>query len=295
LSLLLFTPLGNRTHGASDLNWLDIGFIEIQPSEFLKVAFIMTFATHLNKVGDKMNEFHHMVLLCVHGMIPVGIVLVQDDTGTATIILLMFLTMLFAAGLSWKYILAGAVATPVLGYIFWNFYAKEHHKMRILVLIDEEIRNAHMLDMFDQQRRGLIALGSGGLTGQGVTGGDYTDIYAIHNDFIFAYIGMALGFIGAVLTLVLLLCISIKIMSVGSMSRDLMGRVICCGAFSMVFFHSVINVGMAVAVTPVVGVPLPFISAGGSATLALYLTIGLVLSVWAHKEKKQHMFYTEDD
>ena len=294
LSLLLFTSLGKRTGSATDLNWLDLGFVEIQPSEFLKVAFIMTFATHLHRVGENMNRPHHMMLLCLHGMIPIGLVLIQDDTGTATIIALMFVTMLFAAGLSWRYILAGTVGIPALLYVFWEYYAKAHHKIRILVLIDEEIRNQEWIGAFDQQRRGLIALSSGGLTGLGVSGGDYTHIYAIHNDFIFAYIGMVLGFVGCVLTLLVLLLISIKLMTVATTARDSLGRIICCGVFAMVFFHSVINVGMVIAVTPVVGVPLPFISAGGSSMLALFFAIGLVLSVRAHREKKYHMFYEED-
>ncbi|MDR0222197.1 MAG: FtsW/RodA/SpoVE family cell cycle protein [Oscillospiraceae bacterium] len=294
-SLLLFTPLGVRTEGATDLNWLDLGFIQIQPSEFLKVAFIMTFATHLCKAGDKMNHPRHFALLCLHGMVPVGLVIIQDDTGTALIILMMFLTMMFAAGLSWKYILAGLVGFPVLGVVFWNFYAQPHHKMRILVLIDKELQQKEAVGLYDQQRRSLMALGSGGLTGQGLSGGNYVYIFAIHNDFIFAYIGMTLGFVGCAVTLALLLLICVKIIAAAGAAKDLMGKLICVGAFSMIFFHSVINVGMVIAVTPVVGVPLPFISAGGSSTLALYCAVGLVLSVWAHKEKKYHMFYTETD
>jgi rod shape determining protein RodA len=106
---------------------------------------------------------------------------------------------------------------------------------------------------------------------------------------------MVLGFVGCVLTVLLILSICIKLLSVGSVARDPLGKLICVGAFSTVFYHAVINVGMVVAVTPVVGVPLPFVSAGGSSTLALYIAIGLALSVWAHRERKFHMFYEEKD
>jgi len=296
LSLLLFVPgLGMSTEGSTEINWLNLGFFQIQPSEFVTVAFIMTFSTHLHKVGEKMNQLHHMLLLCLHAFFPIIIMVLQDNTGAPMLVLFIAITMLFTAGLSWKYILAGIVATPVIGYAFWNYYAKEYHKLRILVVLDKEIQEQEILRFFHQQSRGLYALGSGGLTGQGLYGGDYIHIFAIHNDFIFAYIGMTLGFVGCVLSLLLLLSICIKLLSAASAARDSLGRLICCGAFSTVFFHTVINVGMVVAVTPVVGVPLPFISAGGSSTLALYIAIGLSMSVWAHKEKKYHMFYTEKD
>ncbi|MCL2634639.1 MAG: FtsW/RodA/SpoVE family cell cycle protein [Oscillospiraceae bacterium] len=295
LSLLLFTPLGMSTPGSTEVNWLDLGFMQIQPSEFLTVAFIMTMATHLHKVGDKMNRLPHMALLCLHVLVPVIMLVLQDNTGAPLLIILIFILMLFVAGLSWKYMVAGAVAIPLAAMAFWNFYAKDYHKMRILVVLDKELQQTELQGAFHQQNRSLIALGSGGLTGQGLSGGEYISIFGIHNDFMFAYIGMTLGFVGCILTLLLVMSICIKLLSTASLAKDLLGRLICAGAFATVFFHAVINVGMVVAVTPVVGVPLPFVSAGGSSTLALYIAIGLVLSVRAHREKKYHMFYTEKE
>jgi rod shape determining protein RodA len=296
LSLLLFVPsLSLSTPGSEAITWLNLGFMQIQPSEFLTVAFILSFATHLYKVGENMNRFHHVILLCLHALLPIGIMAMQGNTGTPVLVLLIFLTMIFAAGLSWVYILAGAVVTPVIGYLFWNFYAKEYHKLRILVVLDDEIWQQEIQRYAHQQNLSLMALDSGGLTGQGIFGGEYVSMFAIHNDFIFAYIGNALGFVGCIVTLLLILAICIKILSVGSAARDSLGRLICFGAFSTIFYHTVINVGMVTALTPVVGVQLPFISAGGSSMLSLFIAIGLVLSVWAHKEKKYHMFYEEKD
>jgi rod shape determining protein RodA len=296
LSLLLFVPaLNMRTPGSEAITWLNLGFMQIQPSEFLTVAFILSFATHLHKVGDKMNELHHVILLCVHALVPAAIMALQGNTGTPVLVLLIFLTMLFVAGLSWRYILAGAIAAPLAVYVIWNYYAKEYHKLRILVVLDSQIWEQELQRYSHQQNLSLIALDSGRLTGQGLTGGEYVSVFAMQNDFIFAYIGMTLGFVGCVLTLLLILSICIKILSVASVARDNLGRLICFGAFSTIFYHTVINIGMVVAVTPVVGVQLPFISAGGSSMLSLYCAIGLVLSVWAHKERKYHMFYTEKD
>jgi len=295
LSLLLFTSLGVTTEGSTEINWLDLGFIQIQPSEFLTVAFIMTFSYHIYKVGDKLNQIPHVLLLCLHAFIPIVIMILQDNTGAPMLVLFIFLLMLFMAGISWKYIAVAVVALPLVGFLFWNFYAKEYHKLRILVIFDEQIQQQEIRGFFHQQHRSLMAMGSGGLTGQGLSGGDYISIFAIHNDFIFAYIGMTLGLIGCILVLLLILVKCIKLLTVMGKAKDPLGRAICSGVFATIFFHTVINVGMATVVTPVVGVPLPFISSGGSATLSLYIAIGLVLSVWSHREKQYHMFYTEKD
>ncbi|MCL1831654.1 MAG: FtsW/RodA/SpoVE family cell cycle protein [Oscillospiraceae bacterium] len=298
LSLLLFTPLGKRTGEAADLNWLDLGIIEVQPSAFMLVAFILTMSTHLsylNRDGEnKMNQLHHMALLCLHAMVPMGLLTLQKDTGTTIIFTGVFLIMLFLAGLSWKYIVALGVASPIAGVVLWNL-ARNYQMTRILVLIDPEVREAEMLGIYYHQHSGLIALNSGGLTGQGFTGGEYTYLFAVHNDFIFAYIGMVAGFVGCLLAVLLLLSICTKVLTVGSVSRDYLGRMICCGVFAMFFFHMVINVAMVTAVGPVVGVQLPFYSAGGSSTLAQWIAVGLVLSVWGHRKREYHMFYEEED
>jgi rod shape determining protein RodA len=296
LSLLLFVPgLSLSTRGSEAITWLNLGFMQIQPSEFLTVAFIMTFATHIHKLGNRLNELHHVILLCAHALLPMGIMALQGNTGTPVLVLLIFITMLIMAGLSWKYIAAGVVAVPIVGWALWTFYAKEYHKLRILVVLDSEIWEQELKRFSHQQNLSLMALDSGGVTGQGLTGGEYISFFAIHNDFIFSYIGMVLGFVGCILTLLLILAICIKLLSVASVARDNLGRLICLGVFSTIFYHTVINVGMVIAVTPVVGVQLPFISAGGSSLLSLYMAIGLVMSVWAHKEKKKHMFYEEED
>ncbi|MCL2754517.1 MAG: FtsW/RodA/SpoVE family cell cycle protein [Oscillospiraceae bacterium] len=297
LSLLLFTPLGKRTGDAPDLNWLDLGIVEIQPSAFLRVVFILTFATHLNhivKKGESISDIKHVLLLCLHGALPAALVFSQKDHGTTTILIGIFLIMLFTAGLSWKYIAAAVVASPLIAAFLWNYVAEPHHKMRIMILFDDELREAHMLDGFWQQWGGLAALNSGGMTGQGLTGGEYIHVYAIHNDFMFAYVGMTLGLVGCILTLAIIALICTRMLITANTAKDYLGRMICFGVFAMIFFEVVVNVGMVLGVTPVAGSQLPFISAGGSYTLALWLGTGLVLSVWAHRKKTRHMFYEEE-
>lgn len=294
--LLLFTPLGVGVEGADDIGWLDLGFVQFQPSEILKVAFIMSFSFHLYKVGNRLNEPLNMLLLCVHGLFPVGIIMLQGDDGSAMVFLFMFLVMLFSAGVSWKYMLAAGISIPIIGYVAWNYVMQPHQLKRFMVLFDKELQQSELLGIYYQQWLGKKALGSGQLTGLGLFGSDkYTYVSEIDTDFIFSYIGMTLGFVGclAVITVLALLCV--KILSCAGSSADNLGSFICIGVFAMVLFHSIINIGMVLAVVPVIGIPLPFLSAGGTSVISLYAAIGLILSVMAHRRREHHMFYTEKD
>lgn len=294
LTLLLFV-IGEGVEGADDVNWIRVGPITIQPSELLKDAFIMTFATHLNKVGKNINRLPHFLLLCLHGMIPVALIAKLGDDGTALVFLFIFIIMMIIAGLGLRYILLGCAAVPAVIYFAWNYLMQSHHKARILVLFDPLMQEEQINGIWYQQYWGRIALGSGKMTGTGLFGGDYVYTSFIQNDFIFAYIGNALGFVGCIATVALLLLICMKIYLNSLQAKDKLGQLICVGVFSMILIHSILNIGMVLAVMPVIGIPLPFISAGGTSTVSLYLAVGLVLSVYGHRERKHHMFYTEKD
>ncbi len=293
LQLLLFTPLGMKRH--DDLAWLDFGFITIQPSEILKIAFIITIATHINKLGDKINSFPHLMLLCLHGFAPFLLVLIQGDAGSALVFLFIFLCMLFAAGLSWKYILAAGIASPAALYVAWNYVMADHHKARILVLFDEQMQEAEKLGLYMQQYNARIAMGSGQLSGLGFNSDSYTYVPEIYNDFIFSYIGMTMGFIGCMALVILFAALCLKLLFCSAASHDLLGKMICTGVFAMMTFHCIINIGVVIGVIPVIGITLPFISMGGTSMIMMYASIGPVLSIPTHKEKKHHMFYVEKD
>lgn len=287
LVLMCFTSLGYQRAGADDKAWLDIGFMSFQPSEVLKIAFILSFAYHLHKLGDKINQPMNILLLCAHGLVPIGLVVMQGDDGTAIVFAAIFITMFFVAGLSWKYVLGILVASPVLAVIAWNFILLDHQKNRILVIFDPSL---DPLGTGNQQRQGKIALGSGQLFGKGLFGGDYSYVSEVHNDFIFSYIGQTLGFLGCLIFCSVVVFICIKILNDGNASKDKLGKYICTGVFAMLFVHYVLNIGMVLGVMPVIGVPLPFISAGGTAALTMYISIGMVLSVYAHSEKTASIF-----
>ncbi len=292
--LLLFTPLGIGVDGADDIGWLRIGSFQFQPSELLKAAFIMTFSLHLSKVGDKINELYNVILLALHGLVPVGLIMLQGDDGSALVFLFMFLAMLFSAGISWKYMLAAGVTIPAVAFVLWNYVLQPHQLKRFQVLFDEEMQQSEILGIYYQQWLGKKALGSGQMTGLGLFGSDkYTYVSEIDTDFIFAYIGMTLGFVGCIAAIVLLALLCLKVITVSTYSKDSLGRYICVGVFAMYLFHSVINIGMVLAVFPVIGIPLPFLSAGGTSVLSMYIAAGMVMSVHSHRKKKTHMFYEE--
>lgn len=294
LVLLLFTSLGRGVEGADDIGWLNLGIIQFQPSELLKIAFIMTFALHISKLGSRLNEPLNMLLLCVHGGVPIFIIMKQGDDGSALVFISIFLVMLFSAGISWKYIATAIIALPVLGWLAWTKLMQPYQIKRIQILWDTEMQQEEMLGIYMQQYLGKKALGSGRITGLGIFGSDkYTYVPEIDTDFIFAYIGMTLGFIGCIITVLLLAVICVKVLSVASGAKDSLGRLVCVGVFAVVFSHSVINIGMDLGVLPVIGIPLPFISAGGTSVISLYMAIGLVMSVYYHRRIEEHMFYKE--
>ncbi|MCX7658520.1 MAG: rod shape-determining protein RodA [Oscillospiraceae bacterium] len=288
LVLLTFTGLGYQRAGADDKAWLNLGFMTLQPSEFLKLAFILSFSYHLSKVSGEINSLKNLALLCLHGAVPVGLIALQGDFGTAMVFLAVFIFMLFSAGLSFKYIIAALIAAPIMAVTAWFILLQPVHRKRVMVLFNPDL---DPLGVGNQQRQGKIALGSGRMLGKGLFGGDYSYVPEVQNDFIFSYVGQTLGFVGCIILVGALGFICIKIIINGRMAKDDLGKNICVGVFGLIFTHSFINIGMVLGIMPVIGVPLPFISAGGTAMLSMYIAIGLVMSVHAHSDKNYAIFY----
>lgn len=296
LTLLTFTSLGYQpVEGVDDKAWINLGFTTLQPSEILKIAFVMTFAIHLDKVGEKINHFLNVVLLCIHGAIPTLIIVLQGDDGTAVVFFVMFACMMFAAGLSWKYILPVLIAAPAAIWFLWNNIMLPHQKLRFLVLFAEDPMNDPQYeDIFYQQYWGRLALGSGQIFGKGLDAEKYVYVPEAQNDFIFTYVGQCFGFIGCVALIAVLAYICLKIVADSRIAKDNLGKYICVGVFAMIFIHCVLNIGMVLVVLPVIGVPLPFVSQGGTSMVSMFVSIGLVMSVYAHSEKNYRVFYDYD-
>ncbi|MGI5957925.1 MAG: FtsW/RodA/SpoVE family cell cycle protein [Massiliimalia sp.] len=279
LMLLLFTPLAYTPEGSDDAAWLRIGFFSFQPSEVLKMAFIYTFSLHLSRVKEKINIFSTFLLLCVHGAIPTLFVMITGDYGSALVFFAIFVVMIFTAGLSWKYMAIGVAGLGIATPIVWNMLP-DYLKERFYVAWDPA---KDMLDKGYQQYKGQIALGSGELFGRGLFPDE--NLYYVpecYNDFIFSYIGQTLGFVGCVVTILLLTVLLVKILFTAKKSKDDLGTYICVGVFAVILFQAVINIGMVLCVIPIIGITLPFVSYGGTSLVVSYVSIGMVLGVYRH-------------
>lgn len=271
-----------------DKAWLRLPFgLTFQPSELLKICFIMSFAYHLSKVHGQMNRPLNLLLLCIHGAFPVILIHFQGDDGTALIFGFIFATMLFAAGLSWKYIIAAIPIVAAAVPLAWQYILTDDQRTRFLAVYFEEYADPLGADY--QQRLSRISIGLGQLQGEGLFQEDYWYVPKMHNDFVFSFIGQALGFAGAMIVVALLCGICFRCIIDAKLALDPLGAYICYGVFAMFFFQCLINIGMCISILPVIGITLPLLSAGGTSIAITYLGIGLVLSVHVHR--RRNLFY----
>ena len=288
--------IGYNAGDTDNYSWYKLGGFTLQPTELAKISFILTFAMHLNNVRGKINEPKELGKLLLHMLVPILIIHIQGDDGTAIIYGIIACCMMFSAGLSWKYIIgaisAAAAAVAVAFGFFSDKIGKGYQWYRILAVIDPENKTgwapseAVWKNIIYQQQRGEIALGSGGIFGNGIFGGGYYSVPNAHNDFVFSWIGNATGFVGCCVVLGILFALVCKTFATGARSEDMLGSFICAGIGGALMAQIAVNVGMNLRVLPVIGVTLPFYSAGGSSVLMLYICVGLVLSVYMHNTKK---------
>lgn len=288
--------IGYNAGDTDNYSWYKLGGFTFQPTELAKISFILTFAMHLNNVRGRLNEPRELGKLLLHMIVPMAIIHIQGDDGTAIIYGIIACCMMFSAGLSWKYIIgalsAAAVAVAAAFAFFSDKIGKGYQWYRILAVIDPENETGWApsetvwKNIIYQQQRGEIALGSGGIFGNGLFSGSYYSVPNAHNDFIFSWIGNAAGFVGCCVVLGVLFALVIKTFVTGMQSEDLLGTFICAGIGGALLAQIAVNVGMNLRVLPVIGVTLPFYSAGGSSVMMLYICVGLVLSVYMHNTKK---------
>lgn len=274
LTAVTFTPFGYAPAGSDDRAWIDLGFVTLQPSEILKLCFIVSFAAHIRSLGEELNKPLNLLLLALHAAVPTGLVWAQGDQGTAVIFIAAAVGMLIAGGLDVRLLLGTLLALPVIGWGAWSFLLREHQKQRLAVLLDPSL---DPLGAGYQQLRAREAIAGVGWFGSGLFSRerDLVRVSQAQNDFIFSYAAQTGGFaLCAVITL-LLFFIVIR-MTVLSNRAEGSGKIICAGAAAMLFAHTFINISMVLGFMPVIGVPLPFISAGGTAVMTMLAAVGLV-------------------
>jgi len=286
VGLLILVLIIGIAGGWGARSWLRIGAFSIQPSELAKAGFIITFSYHLSKVGDSINKPLMLVGLALHCIVPVILIMLQPDMGTTLVFIFTFLVMLFTAKLSYKIILPalglGIVSVPVI----YSFFLSEYQKRRIEVFLNPELDP--LKDGYNVIQS-KIAVGSGGFTGNGYMEGTQNQLSYLptkYTDFIFSTIAEEAGFIGAAIVIILLLIIILRCFRTAKKADNLFGRYVCTGIGAMLLFHTFENVGMCMGLMPVTGIPLPFISYGGTSLLTNLLCIGIVMSVSYHNKPR---------
>ncbi|MBQ7961284.1 MAG: FtsW/RodA/SpoVE family cell cycle protein [Clostridia bacterium] len=290
LMLLLFIPgVGVGPPSRPDVKtWIAFGSsgLYFQPSELVKIGFIITFSVHLDSLRDNLNELKSIILLCAHGATPVLLVLVSGDMGSALIFIMIFIVMMYAAGLKMRYFAIGGGLVIAAVPLAWNFVFSSIQKDRILALFNPE----EYPDIIYQQEQGLRAIRNGGVFGKGLFQGEITRAGIVpesENDMIYSVIGEEFGLIGCLLTLVIFTLLVIRIVRIGRNCHDATVSLICAGSAAMIASQVIVNIGMCLELLPVIGITLPFLSAGGSSNLCIYIAIGLLLSLARHTSEKE--------
>ena len=267
-------------------SWIRFGAIGIQPSEIAKICFIVTFSCHLSKVHDDINKPLTILGLLLHIGVLVGLILLQPDMGSVLVFLFMFICLMFVAKLSYKYILPIGVAGVASLPFIYKYVLSEYQQKRIQVFFNPNL---------DPRGRGYnviqskIAVGSGQLWGKGYLQGTQNQMGYLptkYTDFIFSVISEEFGFIGALLVTAVLFFIIYKCFETAQKADNAFGRYICVGVGAMMLFHAFENIGMCIGLMPVTGIPLPFVSYGGTSLVVNMIAIGLVLSVSYHNKPR---------
>ncbi len=280
LAMVIFS--GRIIYGAK--RWLIIGPFEFQPSEFAKIALIIFLADFLNKNREKLDYFFYFLVPFFYTGIFILMVFKQPDLGTSLVYLAILIIMLFVVGVKIKFlatVFLGAVSSiPIL----W-FFLKEYQKNRIILFLNP---NLDPLGGGYNVIQSRIAIGSGGLFGKGLLGGLQSQLHflpAQHTDFIFSVVGEELGFLGTLFLLCLYTIILWRGIKIAREAKDLLGTLLASGAVAFLLFHILVNIGMAMGVLPATGLPLPFLSYGGTFMISNFILIGLLLNVEIHKVK----------
>jgi rod shape determining protein RodA len=288
LSLGFVLMMGRVIKGAQ--RWISFGEISFQPSELGKFALILLLARYFSKknITDVRqtirisNIFRAIVLPLGLTLFLTGLVLVQPDLGTAIVYLFIFFSIALIAEVPLRYLVSLCVLGVLSFPLFWHFL-KDYQKSRLLVFLNPNIDPLGAGYTVIQSK---IAIGSGRLLGKGWMSGTQSQLNFLperHTDFIFSVLGEEWGFLGGLVLLVLFGVLILSILRVAELAKDSFGRLLATGVAAVLFFHVFINVAMNLGVCPVVGIPLPFISYGGSSLLFNIVAIGITLNIARQK------------
>ena len=280
LLLLVTLLLGDAAKGAR--RWLDLGVIRFQPSEFMKLAMPMTVAAFLHLRHLPPNLYTILATLGLVGL-PTALIAAQPDLGTAVLVVAAGVFALFFAGLQWRWILLAAGSVAAVAPLLWE-RLHDYQRRRVLTFLDPE---SDPLGAGYHITQSKIAIGSGGLFGKGWLNGTQAKLDFLpesHTDFIFAVYSEELGLMGIVLLLALYLCIVGRGLVIAVRAKDTFQRLLAASLAMTFFIYVFINIGMVIGLLPVVGVPLPLVSYGGTHVVSLLAGFGMLMSIQTHRK-----------
>jgi rod shape determining protein RodA len=275
--LAVFSPLGQKSRGSQA--WFLIGSYQLEPSEFAKVALILALAAFCGLYKGRLRA-RQLVVVLVLAAAPLALIYKQPDLGTSLVLGAVLITVLLVAGAKPRHLaVLGLLAVVGVVAVLHFGVLKQYQKDRLTAFLDPTTNTQASAYNLDQSK---IAISSGGVAGKGLFKGTQTNLSYVpeqHTDFIFTAVGEQLGLIGSALLLGLFVLMVWRIWRTADLARDLGGTLICVGVLAMLVFQIFENVGMTMGIMPIAGIPLPFMSYGGSAVVASFAAIGLVLNV----------------
>ena len=280
--LIIVLMAGRRGLGAQ--RWLDLGFLSFQPSEFFKIFFVMAFSRYLSDMKQEaiLGLKDLLKMGFIFFIIPAVLILKQPDLGTVMILLFVFVSMILTAGVRKKIvvmtIIIGLISVPFVGNVLWGGL-KEYQKNRIVAFVNSNVDPRGVGYNINQSK---VSIGSGGFFGKGYLKGTQGALRFLperHTDFIFPVFAEEWGFAGSIVLFVMYLFIILRGFDTARRARDLTGSFLAIGVTFMFSFYFIINIGMTLGMVPVVGIPLPFISYGGTALLSNFIGLGILTNV----------------
>lgn len=285
--LLVYVLFFGTGEDLGSRNRIDLGFITFQPADLAKITYVLLAAVFLERIYDEQNNRRaNIVKFLIYSAIPIGLVLAQKDFGTALVFIFMFFILVFICGIAYKYLVIMVTAFLLSMPFIWFFVLNDKRQNRIKVFLNPEL---DPLDAGYNVIKSKLAIGSGQIYGKGLFKGIQTQgryVPVSESDFIFSVVGEELGFIGAIIIILLICFILIRCIYIARKARDSYGMFVAIGITAMWAFHAMENIGMSVGVLPVTGIPLPFVSSGGSYMLTSYLAVGIILSISMRRKKE---------
>ncbi|MCB9809088.1 rod shape-determining protein RodA [Candidatus Nomurabacteria bacterium] len=286
LLLLGLFGLGATFNGAK--SWYSLGPISFQPADFVKIILILILAKYLSRRHIEIARIKHIVVTGIYFFIPFALIVLQPDFGSAMIFLAIWLGMLFASGLTRRHIVFFAVLAAVAGGILWGFVFQDYQKARIISFVNPQ---ADILGAGYNSYQSMITVGSGQWLGKGVGYGTQSRLQFLpehETDFVFASFAEEWGFVGSVLLLVLFVIMLSRIIMRARYASSNFSRFVLIGGALYLGTHIFLNIGMNVGLLPVTGVPLPFMSYGGSHLLVEWIFLGMVLAIERYDMRRAH-------